>query len=102
MASTRADVTTSIYPELRLHAAAELRNAGLSSIDAEDLVQEAFLRWQMALDTIQRPEAQARWMKRTIRHLVADQRRRSSGARPHDPLEEHHLSLSESWARGGT
>jgi DNA-directed RNA polymerase specialized sigma24 family protein len=97
-----------IYPQLRTHAGAQLRLVGLDAGDAEDLVQEAFARWQAAVAEVQQPEA---YLRRVIGNLAVEQQRRATGARrsrgrliavDHDALDEPHLSLSEAWARGGS
>lgn len=89
------------YADLRLHAGLELRRLGLE-LEADDVVQDACLRWEEAVESVRRPDAQLRWLKTTVSHLVADAGRRWAGERPGDPLERAHLSLDTVWARGGS
>jgi DNA-directed RNA polymerase specialized sigma24 family protein len=83
------------------YAVKALRESGLDPQQAEDVVQEAWMGWIEHFDEIQ-VQAHLGYLHTSIRNGVADLRRRNSGARPHDPLEERHLSLDADWARGGS
>lgn len=75
-----------------------LREHGQPADGAEDLVQDAYEAWCEAV-AVRDPGA---WLRGCMRNLARSAARRSRGERPHDPLEERHLSLDAPWARGGS
>lgn len=65
-----------------------MKRMGLSTVDAEDLVQEAWTRWCSS-----QPVKVEHWLRTTIRNLAIDAARRRAGTRPGDPMDLDFMSL---------
>lgn len=80
------------------YAEAELADLGLDRQLAEDIVQEALVRWMEHREEINQ-FAHGGWLRSTVGNLIKQQGERRLGRRRHDPLDEDHFSLDAPWAR---
>lgn len=83
-----------LLPDLTAYAAARTEHLE----DAEDLVQDAMLRWLTAQRRPRTLRSTRAWFRTTVRRLAYDAVRRPQYSR--DLLDQHPLSLDEPWARG--
>lgn len=74
-----------IFLELRADLVRQARRTVTSAADADDVVQEAWLRWQRHHATVESP---TRWLRIVTRNLAVDSVRRNAAHRERD-LDRH-------------
>jgi DNA-directed RNA polymerase specialized sigma24 family protein len=89
-----------VYPDLVTVARRELVVRHLDPQLAEDIADDAALRFLTARIQYSEQRRVRAWFRTTIARLVCDQARRPIRSR--DMLDHATFSLSEPWARGGT
>ena len=92
------DALAALYPALLRSGAAYLRAKDLDDQLAEDLLQEASMRWFRKGMKFQSGSGMFRWLATCMGFVVREWARRDR--RSKDVLNQEPLSLDEPWARG--
>lgn len=92
------DALAALYPALLRSGAALLQTRELDTQLAEDLAQEASMRWFRKGLEFQSRSGMFRWLATCMGFVVREWARRDR--RSEDALNQDPLSLDEPWARG--
>ncbi len=97
--SDQAAALAALYPDLVRLARRELSARYLDAQLAEDLIEDATVRWLTARIQYVSPRQARAWFRTTIRRMVVDRVRRPT----FDVMDQVGVSsLDEPWARGGS
>lgn len=96
---SREDAFAAFYQSTARDLWAYLAAASGDRAAADDLTQEAFLRWLRAPVVFESDEHRRRYLFRIASNLLQD-KRRAARRRPELPLEPAHPNLAPGWGRG--